>query len=355
MSGEYTLLEPDRTRGGNVPITSVAGMNIHHPGDNAEAVRRNDPSLADDPAAIINGELETIRPTGEGREPLIKKDMIFQDSTGNGNVSVPSPVEGYAHYLNPNDYGGVRIYNPKFGEPGAQLVGQVLHMDDRTFTKREGEFIQFGEPLGIQSGTGPDGRSDYGVHAHIEVTHANMERYVNAILRGEITQDTYPALNNPQPVPAPPVSGNPSQNISGTAIPTAADQPQPQLNQLDDKARVLYQQIDKQLTEKLPPDTFKNEQERTNAALALTAQAYGKLNQVTDVGVKDGLLAVSDGKLGDPASKGTHMKLEDAVKQTPEDSLRQIVQRQNEVQLEPRPSQVTQPVETQQQRHGVQQ
>ena len=91
MSGEYTLLEPDRTRGGNVPITSLAGMNIHHPGDNAEAVRRNDPSLADDPAAIINGELEIIRSTGEGREPLIKKDMIFQDSTGNGNVNVPSP------------------------------------------------------------------------------------------------------------------------------------------------------------------------------------------------------------------------------------------------------------------------
>jgi hypothetical protein len=137
---------------------------------------------------------------------------------------------------------------------------------------------------------------------------------------------------------------------------TPPPQPQsPQLNQLDDKARVLYQQIDKQLTEKLPPDTFKNEQERTNAALALTAQAYGKLNQVADVGVKDGILAVSDGKLGDPASKGTHMKLEDAVKQTPEDSLRQIVQKQNEVQLESRPPQLPPPVETQQQRPGVQQ
>jgi hypothetical protein len=133
-------------------------------------------------------------------------------------------------------------------------------------------------------------------------------------------------------------------------------QPQPpQLNQLDDKAKALYQQIDKQLIEKLPADTFKNEQERTNAALALTAQAYGKLNQATDAGVKDGVLAVSDGKLGDPASKGAHIKLEDAVKQTPEDSLRQIVHKQNEVPIEPRHMHAPPQIETQQpQRSGMQ-
>jgi hypothetical protein len=103
-----------------------------------------------------------------------------------------------------------------------------------------------------------------------------------------------------------------------------------QLNQLDDKARALYRQIDALLADKtkVPDGTFANPQERKNAALALTVQAYGKL----DAGVKDGVLAVSEGRLGEPASKGTHMKLEDAVRQTPEESMRQIMQKQNETQ-----------------------
>jgi peptidoglycan hydrolase-like protein with peptidoglycan-binding domain len=166
-----------------------------------------------------------------------------------------------------------------------------------------------------------------------------------------------------EPLPMTPVADQRTLTALGVTLHQQGLQPQPQqlpqeqqpqLNQLDDKAKALYQQIDKQLTEKLPADTFKNEQERTNAALALTAQATGKLNQVTDVGVKDGVLAVSDGKLGEPASKSAHMKLEDAVKQTPEDSLRQIVHKQNEVQVEPRQLQIP-PVETQQQqRSGIQ-
>jgi peptidoglycan hydrolase-like protein with peptidoglycan-binding domain len=126
-----------------------------------------------------------------------------------------------------------------------------------------------------------------------------------------------------------------------------------QLNQLDDKARALYRQIDTLLGDKtkVPDGTFANAQERSNAALALTAQAYGKLNQATDAGLKDGVLAVSDGRLGEGASKGAHMKLEDAVRQTPEESLRQIVQKQNEPQQGlPVPS--VQP--PQQQRSGMQ-
>ena len=180
----YTLLEPREDLGRNVPVTSYEALAIHHPNTNRDAVRRGDAAAVDSEAAVVNGELEAVRRSGDAT--LVKKDIIFLDTSGRANVPVPAPIEGYAHYLNPNDYGGVRIYDKPFGTPGAQLVGQVLHMDDRTFTKREGEFIRYGEPLGIQSGTGPNGRGQYGVHAHVEVEAAQFERYINDVLQGRI-------------------------------------------------------------------------------------------------------------------------------------------------------------------------
>lgn len=180
----YTLLEPREDLGRNVPVTSYEDLAIHHPNTNRDAVRTGNAAEVDSDAAVVNGELEAVR-NADGNT-LVKKDVIFQDPNGSANVSVPAPVEGYAHYLDPNEYGGVRIYSKPFGTPGAELVGQVLHMDDRTFTKAEGERIQYGETLGTQSGTGPNGRGTYGVHAHVEVEAAQFERYINDILEGRI-------------------------------------------------------------------------------------------------------------------------------------------------------------------------
>ncbi len=190
----YTLLEPREDIGRNVPVTSYEDLAIHHPNTNREAVRTGNAGRVDSDAAVVNGELEAVR-RADGNV-LVKKDLIFQDASGSANVAVPAPIEGYAHYLNPNDYGGVRIYSKPFGTPGAELVGQVLHMDDRTFTKAEGERIQYGESLGIQSGTGPKGRGTYGVHAHVEVEPAQFERYINDVLQGRI-QSNGAAVSSP--------------------------------------------------------------------------------------------------------------------------------------------------------------
>ncbi len=190
----YTLLEPREDIGRNVPVTSYEDLAIHHPNTNREAVRTGNAGRVDSDAAVVNGELEAVR-RADGNV-LVKKDLIFQDSSGSANVAVPAPIEGYAHYLNPNEYGGVRIYSKPFGTPGAELVGQVLHMDNRTFTKAEGERIQYGESLGIQSGTGPSGRSAYGVHAHVEVESAQFERYINDITSGRI-QSNGAAVSSP--------------------------------------------------------------------------------------------------------------------------------------------------------------
>lgn len=181
---KYTLLEPREDLNRNVPVTSYEDLAIHHPNTNRDAVRTGNAGAVDSDASVVNGELEAVR-RADGNI-LIKKDLIFQDPNGSANVSVPAPVEGYAHYLDPNEYGGVRIYSKPFGTPGAELVGQVLHMDDRTFTKAEGERIQYGEPLGTQSGTGPGGRGTYGIHAHVEVEPAQFQRYINDILEGRI-------------------------------------------------------------------------------------------------------------------------------------------------------------------------
>jgi hypothetical protein len=103
---------------------------------------------------------------------------------------------------------------------------------------------------------------------------------------------------------------------------------------LEGKARALYRQIDTLMGDKtkVPEGTFANAQERSNAALALTAQAYDSTNQAADAGSKDGALAVSDGRLVDPASKSAHLRVEDAVRQTSVESLRQLAQKQNEPQ-----------------------
>ncbi|MGN6153724.1 MAG: peptidoglycan-binding protein [Lysobacteraceae bacterium] len=198
----YTLLEPREDLGRNIPVSSFEGLAIHHPNTNREAVRTGNAAAVDSRGAFVNGELESTR--REGSHTLVKKDIILLDPSGNANVSVPAPISGYAHYLNPNTFGGVRIYDKPFGTPGAELIGQVLHMDNRTFTKREGERIEYGEALGIQSGTGPKGRHHFGTHAHVEVEPAQFQRYINDLLQGRIQSNgavspSQPGASTPAP------------------------------------------------------------------------------------------------------------------------------------------------------------
>jgi peptidoglycan hydrolase-like protein with peptidoglycan-binding domain len=202
---KYDLREPLEGLGlGNQPFTDFRSLHTHHPGDNQAAVRAGNPNALDSQGAVVDGEVESVR-TENGRT-LIKKDIIFLDQKGGANVQVPAPIEGYAHYLSPNDYGSVRIYTKPFGTPGAELVGQVLHMDASTFKFKEGERIEYGQPLGEQSGKGPKGLHQFGTHAHVELELEQFKKYVADLKSGAITQETYPARGSAEARPAQPAN-----------------------------------------------------------------------------------------------------------------------------------------------------
>ncbi|MEO8003208.1 MAG: peptidoglycan-binding domain-containing protein, partial [Arenimonas sp.] len=189
---------------GNQAFTDFRSLHTHHPGTNQSAVRAGNPSGLDDNGAIVDGEVEVVRT--ENGHTLIKKDIIFLDQNGSANVQVPAPIAGYAHYLDPNTYGSVRIYTKPFGQPGAELVGQVLHMDASTFKFKEGERIEYGQPIGTQSGKGPNGLHHFGTHAHVELELEQFKKYVADLKSGAITQETYPAIGSTQSMPAPPAN-----------------------------------------------------------------------------------------------------------------------------------------------------
>lgn len=199
---KYDLREPLEGLGrGNEPFKDFEDLHIHHPGTNRNAVRNGNAGAVDSDAGVINGELEAVR--RENGNVLIKKDIVFLDQNGNGNVQIPAPIQGYVHYLNPNTFGSVRIYDKPFGTPGAELVGQVLHLDRNTLSLKEGEFVQYGQPIGVQAGTGPNGKNHFGTHAHIELELEQFKKYVADLKSGVITQETYPARGSVQATPAP--------------------------------------------------------------------------------------------------------------------------------------------------------
>jgi peptidoglycan hydrolase-like protein with peptidoglycan-binding domain len=202
---KYDLREPLEGLGlGNQPFTDFRSLHTHHPGTNRRAVNAGNPNGLDDRGAIVDGEVEVVRL--ENGNTLIKKDIIFFDQKGSANVQVPAPIAGYAHYLTPNDFGSVRIYDKPFGTPGAELVGQVLHMDPRSFKFKEGERIEYGQPIGLQSGKGPNGLNHFGTHAHVELELEQFKKYIADLKSGAITQETYPAKGSVESRPAPPAN-----------------------------------------------------------------------------------------------------------------------------------------------------
>lgn len=135
----------------------------------------------------VDGEYEEVRQQPDGRT-LVKKDFVLSHD-GQGPVEIPAPIGGYVHYLHDRT-AAVRIYDRPFGEPGAKLVAQVLHMDADSFQLGEGERVAYGQPLGTQSDTGTPGA----VHAHVEAELDQFKQYIHDIDTGAITPDSYPAL-----------------------------------------------------------------------------------------------------------------------------------------------------------------
>ncbi|MCS3748585.1 peptidoglycan hydrolase-like protein with peptidoglycan-binding domain [Xanthomonas arboricola] len=176
----YTITESVNRRGGTEHVHDFEDLEKHHPSSGREAGRQY---------ATIDGKLEEVRHLSDGRT-LIKKDFILGQDTP-GPVSIPAPIAGYVHRTN-DPWNTVKIYDRPYVPGGdAVLLGQVLHMGRGT-SPPEGARIEYGQPLGRMADTGTPGS----IHAHVEVDHAQFQRYVRDIDRGAIAPGvTAPALD----------------------------------------------------------------------------------------------------------------------------------------------------------------
>lgn len=170
-------------------VHSYEDLEIHHPSRNALGLRTGRPEDFEPRRTHrrVDGEFEEVRLLPDGRA-LVKKDFILSHD-GRGPVGIPSPVDGYVHYLGDRN-ATMRIYDRPFGEPGARLLAQALHMDPRTFQLKEGERIAYGQRMGVMSDRGTPGS----VHAHVEVEADQFRRYIRDIDTGVITPESCPSL-----------------------------------------------------------------------------------------------------------------------------------------------------------------
>lgn len=175
-------------------VHSYEDLEIHHPRRNQKGLRTGRPEDFEPRRQHerIEGEFEEVRPLPDGRR-LVKKDFVLQhDATS--PVYVPAPVAGHVHYLH-DQTAAVRIYDRPFGEAGAKLLAQSLHMDPQTFRLREGERIEYGEPMGVMADRGTPGV----IHAHVEAEPEQFRRYIRDIQTGLIGPRTYPKASHAEP------------------------------------------------------------------------------------------------------------------------------------------------------------
>jgi hypothetical protein len=171
MSNRYTIVE---SVGSAIQsVTSFDDLEKHHPSSGQEAGRDYE---------TIDGDFEEVRKTSDGRT-LIKKDFVLLINGSNKSVPVPCPVSGYVKTKVAN--GTVSIYD----SPGGKLLGQVLHLNT-AFKVKDGDFVEYGQPVGIQSGTGAAGTVSYAIHAHVELEKSQFVKYIADIVRGAITPNT---------------------------------------------------------------------------------------------------------------------------------------------------------------------
>jgi type IV secretion system effector X-Tfes-like protein/putative peptidoglycan binding protein len=169
-------------------------LGIHHPTANDVGIRahRLDELEPRRIHRVVEGRFEEVRPLSDGRV-LVKKDFVLSHD-GHGPVRIPAPADGYVHYLH-DKTATMRIYDRPFGQQGAKLLTQVLHMEQGSFYLREGERVAYGQPLGTMGDTG----TPRVFHAHVEGEPALLRRYIHDINAGVITPDSYPALSETQP------------------------------------------------------------------------------------------------------------------------------------------------------------
>lgn len=148
------------------PVHTYADLEIHHPSQKGHEKGRA--------YATIEGEREEIlKQRTSANHLMVSKDFILSDrATGSSRVPVPSPVSGYVARVDERN-GLIAILDREGGE----LIAQVRHMDLRNSTVREGQQVQYGQPLGMQSGFGRGNPRAYGTHVHMDINEAQLDQF----------------------------------------------------------------------------------------------------------------------------------------------------------------------------------
>lgn len=166
----YTIVESAK---GNLiqKVTCFDELEKHHPSKGKEKGREYE---------VIDGKLEEIRTDKPGNRTLIKKDFILLNNGSNKSVKVPCPISGYIKTS--INYGAISIYS---SDKYDDLIGQVLHLDTN-FIVRNGQYLKYGETIGIQSGTPEEvGGKPYPIHAHVELEKDQFKLYISDIVAGK--------------------------------------------------------------------------------------------------------------------------------------------------------------------------
>lgn len=176
------------------PVRTFEDLEIHHPSRNVRGLQTGRPEDFEPRRQHerVDGDFEEIRRTADGRT-LVKKDFILLDDAP-GHAHLPAPVEGFVHYRR-DKTATVQILDRPHVEPQAKVLGQVLHMDPRSFQIPEGGRVQYGQPLGRMSDTGTPGA----IHAHVEVEADQFRRYIRDIDSGAIAPGRWPVQDRAAP------------------------------------------------------------------------------------------------------------------------------------------------------------
>jgi hypothetical protein len=172
----YTIVESGTN--GIEPVKSYEDLEKHHPSKAREPKREYDET---------DGHLEEIRTNEPGGRRLVKKDFVLLVNGSNKSIDVPCPVAGFVKTF--KSYGTVKIYST---EKYDDLLGQVLHLDTN-FKVKDGQYVEYGQPIGIQYRTDGEGKPTYAIHTHAELERTQFEKYIKDIVDGNIKPGTWPS------------------------------------------------------------------------------------------------------------------------------------------------------------------
>lgn len=186
----------------NYKIVESVGSKVQEVHD-FQDIERHHPSRGNEKGRVygtVNGEREELLGNYNGKatvtrdgDHFVSKDFVLQ-AGGSASVKVPAVANGYIGKIDPRD-GIVQIYDKPASDPSREMIAQYRHLDLRNTNLREGQKIEYGEPVGIQSGFNK-GKSDaFGKHVHIDINTSylpQMDRYIRDMDRGAITTDKHP-------------------------------------------------------------------------------------------------------------------------------------------------------------------